>query len=487
MNPMKILLLSAEIAPFAKTGGLADVCGSLPKALRALGHDVRLMMPAYASIEVSVAIPDTDMLTLPPYEIPMGFGSLQAGAFQTVLPGSDIPVYFIAQGGLFNRAQIYGYGDDPYRFAFFSRAALELTRQLGWKPDVVHANDWHTAPAVTWLATNGATQDEFRWTASLFTIHNLAHQGHSDWGVFDFLGIATHSLNEEGYNEINWMARGIFHATLINTVSPNYSREILTPDGGSGMDGILRSRQYDVHGILNGLDFDEWNPSQDSFLVRNYDVNTLEKRIENKRALQERAGFKRQDDIPLVAMVTRLDWQKGLDITGHVVHLLMNNFAGEAQFIVLGTGNYQYLEMFSRLADYHRGKMAAFLFYDAGLSHQIYAGSDLFLMPSLFEPCGLGQMIAMRYGSIPVVRSTGGLADTIQDGVTGFTFHDFNSEAFWQTLQRALYIYRVDHESWQTIQKNGMQADHSWSRSAFGYQQLYEWALARTRWNFQVK
>jgi starch synthase len=242
---------------------------------------------------------------------------------------------------------------------------------------------------------------------------------------------------------------------------------------------MLRNRAFDVHGILNGLDYDEWDPGNDHYIARQFDVNRLAKRADNKLALQMWAGLPQNPDIPLVGMVSRLDWQKGLDITGHVIHNLMNNFAGEVQFIVLGTGESRYEVMFSHLAAYHYQKMAAFMTYDNTLAHLIYGGSDLFLMPSLFEPCGLGQMIAMRYGSVPVVRATGGLADTVQDGVTGFTFYDYSSEAFGQALQRAIYIYNVDRESWTSIQKNGMQADFSWQKSARGYQQLYEWGIAR--------
>jgi starch synthase len=484
MAPIRILFLSAEVAPFAKTGGLADVGGALPKALAALGHEVTIVLPAYANIEASLVSGSLDLEMLPSLSVPMGFGSLLAGVMTTTLPGSQVPVYFIAEGSLFNRPSYYGYEDDGYRFSFYSRAALHLAETLDWQFDILHAHDWHAAPAITWLAHNGPLTPFFRGIPSLFTIHNLAHQGRSPWGVFDYLGIQSSRLGVEVFNQVNFMARGIRHATLVNTVSPTYSREIMTYDGGSGLDRLLRERAFDVHGILNGLDYEDWNPAKDPHLVKPFDSRQLKARLENKRALQERAGITVDPEIPLVAMVTRLDWQKGLDITGHVVHMLMNNFVGEAQFIVLGTGAPEYHEMFTNLAGYHKDKMAAFLFYDEALAHQIYAGSDIFVMPSLFEPCGLGQLIAMHYGSVPVVRATGGLADTVQEGVTGFTFHEHTSEAFWQALQRAIYIYRVDRKSWQTIQRNGMRENFTWERSARGYQQLYEWALARARYEF---
>lgn len=475
---LKILFLSAEVTPFAKTGGLGDVGGSLPKALHALGHDVRVVMPAYQKIEAGY--PGVEPLP-GVLHVPTGAGTIQAGVFRGSLPGSDVPVYFIAQRDLFNRPNIYGYWDDPYRFAFFSRAALELTLALDWRPTIVHAHDWHAAPAITWLATAGQADDRFRGIATLFTIHNLAHQGQTSWSIFDYLGIQTHSLVEESYGSVNFMARGIYHATLINTVSPTYAREIMTPAGGAGLDGLLRHRHYDLHGILNGLDSDEWNPMADPHLAAPFDAEHLADRQHNRHALQARAGLPQRDNIPLVAMISRLDWQKGLDITGHVIHLLMNGFAGDAQFVILGTGAPEFEAMFATLASYHKDKMTAFLAYNASLAPLIYGGSDIFLMPSLFEPCGLGQLIAMRYGSVPVVRATGGLADTVQDGVTGFTFYDYHADAFWQALQRAIFVYNVDKESWRKIQQNGMTADFSWERSALGYQQLYEWAIARTR------
>ncbi len=475
----RILFLSAEVAPFAKRGGLGDVAGSLPKALAARGHDVRVVMPAYQAIERGYPGVRPLSLTL---NVPMGNQLVPAGVFEGVLPGSDVPVYFIAQHHLFERPEIYGYGDDPYRFAFFSRAALDLTvAALGWRPHVVHAHDWHSAPAITWLATAGQQDPRYAAIPTVFTIHNLAHQGRAPWHVFDYLGIATHSLNEEPYGEVNFMARGIYHATMINTVSPTYAREIMTPEGGAGLDALLRGRSFDVHGILNGLDTDEWNPTADSRLAATFGPGDWEERQENRRALQELAGLPQRDDAPIVAMVSRLDWQKGLDITGHVVHRLLNGEAGDAQFVVLGTGEKQYEDMFAHLAGYHRDRMTAILQYNAGLAPLIYGGSDIFLMPSLFEPCGLGQLIAMRYGSVPVVRATGGLVDTVQDTVTGFSFHQHSVGAFWDALARALYIYRHDRESWRAIQLNGMNANFSWDRSALGYEQLYEWAKARVR------
>jgi starch synthase len=478
--PLKILFLSAEVAPFAKVGGLADVAGSLPKALRRLGHDVRVVMPAYQKIEAQgregkwAAVSGGMLVTVRGSGVPTGI-------LEGTLPGSDAPVYFIAQQNLFDRPDVYGYNDDPYRFAFLCRAALELTVRLDWRPDVVHAHDWHTAPALVWLATAGQADERFRGIPSLFTIHNLAHQGRTGWDVLNYLGLITHGMLEEHYGEVNFMARGIYHAAMINTVSPTYAREIMTYEGGAGLHNLLRFRHYDVHGILNGVDYDVWNPLTDKNLARPFDADTLDARLENKRALQRRLGLPQNDAVPLVAMVTRLDGQKGLDITGHVIHRLMNGGAGEAQFVVVGAGAAHYEDGLRHIANYHTDKMRAILAYAPDLAPLVYGGSDIFLMPSLFEPCGLGQLIAMRYGSVPVVRATGGLADTVREGVTGFTFYDYDAEDFWQALQRAIYIYNVDRNSWRALQLNGLTADFSWRSSALGYQQLYEWALARVR------
>jgi starch synthase len=440
-------------------------------------------MPAYAPIEAALREGKYGLrssgVTL---RVPFGNGLVPAGVLEAPLPGSDVPVSFIAEWHRFGgRPFFYGYGDDPFRFAYFSRAALDLViAAQGWRPDIVHAHDWHAAPAITWLATAGQTDERYAGLPTVYTIHNLMHQGTAPWHVFQQLGLLTGSLREERYGEVNFMARGIYHATMISTVSPTYAREVLTREGGCGLDALLRHRHFDVHGILNGLDYAVWNPEKDKHLAAQFDADTLDRRAANKRALQARAGLPERD-VPLVAMITRLDIQKGLDITGHVLHLLLNEHAGEAQCVVLGAGARHYEDMLRHMAGYHRTKMTAFIGYDPELAPLIYGGSDLFLMPSLFEPCGLGQLIAMRYGSVPVVRATGGLADTVRPGVTGFTFHNYSADDFWNALHEALHIYRVDPEGWRAMQRHGMTADYSWETSARAYQQVYEWAMARQR------
>ena len=279
------------------------------------------------------------------------------------------------------------------------------------------------------------------------------------------------------------MARGIYHATMVSTVSPTYAREIMTWEGGSGLDGLLRHRHFDVHGILNGLDYEVWNPATDRHLAAPFDADTPRPAGRaTSGPCRPGPGCPSATTCRWSAMVTRLDGQKGLDITGHVLHLLMNGHAGEAQCVVLGAGEARYEGMLRHLAGYHRGRMTAFIGYDAELAPLIYGGSDLFLMPSLFEPCGLGQLIAMRYGSVPVVRATGGLADTVRDGVHGVHLRRLlRADDFWNALREALHIYRVDPESWRAMQRKGMTGDYSWETSARAYQQVYEWAIARVR------
>jgi starch synthase len=481
-DPLRILFLSSEVAPFSKTGGLADVAGSLPKALAALGHEVRVVQPAYSTIEVRAHHGSgigTSALTL---RVPAGGGLVDAGVFEATLPHSSVPVSFVAERGLFGRAELYGYPDDPYRFAFFSRAALDLeVAARGWRPDVVHAHDWHAAPAVWWLATAAGADDRYRGIPTVYTIHNLLHQGHGSWDLTRYLGIATAGLREEPYGGVNLMARGIYHATMVTTVSPSYAREVMTPEGGAGMDGLLRHRHFDLHGVLNGLDYDVWDPAADRHLARTFDADSLDGRLANKRALQARLGIAQRDDVPLVAMVTRLDAQKGLDIVGEVAHRLLNGHGGDAQFVVLGSGESRYENMFRHLAGYHRDKMTAVLAYDAALAPLIYGGADMFLMPSLFEPCGLGQMIAMRYGSVPIVRATGGLADTVADGVTGFTFSAFSADDCWGAVRRALGTFRADGGRWTGMQRDAMTQDSSWATSARRYEEIYGWAISRMR------
>jgi starch synthase len=481
--PTRVLFISAEVAPLAKTGGLADVAGALPKTLRKRGLDVRVIMPAYGQIESSLA--SGNPFDLHPIEggmlVPFGGRAVPAGILAGQLPGSDVPVYLVAERERLGRPKIYGYSDDTSRFAFFARAALEVCQRIGWQPELVHAHDWHAAPAVTWLDTAGKDDPDWRETASLFTIHNLAHQGHAGWDVIDQLGIQTPGLAEEYPGQVNFMARGIHHASLVNTVSPTYAQEIKTPAQGAGLDGLLRTHAFDLHGVLNGIDTEIWDPLTDPNISSPFGPDTLTAKAANKTDLQRRLDLQVNPDVPMLAMVSRLDWQKGLDISGEAFHRLLNGHAGDAQLVILGTGMEEYETMLAQLANYHPQKMAALLSYDAEFAQRIYAASDAFLMPSRFEPCGLGQLIAMRYASLPIVRKTGGLADTVQDGLNGFSFDRYDSEAYWDAIARALKTYHHDPSEWTAMQVRALQADYSWERSADRYLQLYEWASSRVR------
>ncbi|MEM8862575.1 MAG: glycogen synthase [Chloroflexota bacterium] len=472
---MKILFISAEVYPFAKRGGLADVVGSLPKALEQMGHEVRIVMPAYGMIEKGYEDGTLDIRPMSmELNVQVDGNYVEAGAFTGKLPGTDIPVYFIAHQAMLGREQIYGYEDDSYRFAFFSKAALQfVVESLVWRPDVLHAHDWHTAPAVTWLSTAGQTDPKYRGIKSLYTIHNLAHHGKTSWHIFDYLQLHTHSLTEEGYNEVNFMARGIYHATKINTVSPTYAEEIMTTAGGTGLDGLLRHRYADVSGILNGLDTVVWNPAKDQNLDARYSTNKRHPRKKNKAKLQKELGLDVDPSIPLLAMISRLDYQKGLDIMGEVLYRLLEGECGPVQIVILGSGEAEYEQMLRQFSDRYPSKMSATFAYRADLAPLIYAGSDMFFMPSLFEPCGLGQLISMRYGTVPIVRATGGLADTVEDEETGFVFDNYTTNSFWHAVQKAIYIYNVDQTRWKKIQKSGMLQDFSWQKSAEAYVDLY--------------
>jgi starch synthase len=478
MSTVRILFLSAEVNPFSKVGGLGDVAGSLPRALESLGHDVRIVTPAYRATEEALRRGGGPQ-ALAPVRVPVRDGTtgVEAGVLEDRLPDSEVPVYLLAHRPLYDRERVYGYEDDPYRFAFLCRGAFELLDAIGWKPEILHAHDWHAAPAVAWLALSADSR--FAGMPTVFSIHNLSHQGHAPTDTLAYLRLLARPLPEERLGEVNFMARGIWHADTVSTVSPTYAREILSPEGGGGLDGLLRQRRADLRGIVNGLDTAEWNASRDLRLPRTFDAGSLDGRAENKRALQKRAGLPLRDHVPVVAMVTRLERQKGLEITGQVLHQLLNG-TEQAQVVVLGSGAPEYAAMLRHIAGYHRRKMACFLdVFDNDLAHLIYGGADLFLMPSLFEPCGLSQLIAMRYGCVPVVRTTGGLADTVSDGVTGFAFAQFTAEAFWRALSRALRFFREAPEAWRTMQRSGMAADRSWEHSALQYVDLYRDALSR--------
>jgi starch synthase len=480
-NGLKVLFLAAEVVPFAKTGGLADVAGALPKALKGMGHDIRVGMPRYGRIETERfgLNPAAESFSVPLDEITETVTVLQGTM------GRDVPVYFVDNEKYFNREGIYGYPDDGERFVLYCRAMLEFVKKIGWKPDIIHCNDWHTGVVPNWLKTVYRDDPFFADTATVFTIHNLQYQGIFGHRILEIAGINEHGflyhpeVNELA-NVVDLLARGVLFSDVINTVSERYAEEILTPEYGERLDPLLRDRKDRLFGVLNGIDYDELNPATDTHITVHYDVNSIDERIKNKLALQAEAGLPQDPDIPLIGAVSRLADQKGFDILGAIFDDMMKCL--NVQFVLLGTGDQHYHNMFTHFMQCYPDKAAVFLTFNATLAQKIYAGSDMFLMPSRFEPCGLGQLISLRYGSIPIVRATGGLADTIHDfnprtgEGNGFVFERYHSMPLYTAIVRALENFRY-HDAWKELQRRGMEADLSWNASARRYQELYEKAL----------
>ena len=480
-HPLKVLVLAAECAPFVKTGGLADVTGSLPKALRALGHDVRVCLPRYGRID-----PAKFGLTpiVPAFPVPMDGRTARASVVSTRMDG-DVPVYMVENAKYFDRDGVYMYPDDAERFVFFSRASLEMLRRLDWKPDVIHCHNWHTAIVPNWLKVLYAADPLFAEMATVFTFHSLAYQGIFGYRVLEIAGIDEygfiyHPEMADLAEVVDLMGRGIYFADAISTVSERYARETLTPEYGERLDPILRERSDRFVGILNGIDLDTMDPSTDADLVANYDVDDLEARLQNKLSLQREAGLPQDPEKPLIGMVSRMSDQKGFDILGDALDPILDL---DLQLVVLGTGDQHYHEVLAKAASAHPHKMAVFLTFNAALTQKIQAGSDMYLMPSRVEPCGTGQMVAMHYGGVPIVRATGGLADTVQDydprtgQGNGFVFEQYDRWALFAAIVRALESYK-HKDLWRALQRVNMQRDFSWDASALKYVALYERALA---------
>ena len=483
---MKILFVSSEVSPFAKTGGLADVAGSLPKALKKNGHDVRIIMPLYQCVEAGSF---TIKKSRKGFEVPVD-GIIQKGLLrQTTL--ADIPVYLVEKKEYFQRPELYGtsagdYPDNSRRFGFFCRGVVDLMKRLDFRPDIIHCNDWQTALIPFLIKQEHQDDPFFTKTALVYTIHNLAYQG-----IFERESLSSLGLNEshftidllEYYGKINLMKGGMLTADVINTVSNAYCREIQTKEMGCGLEGVLQHRAHDLYGILNGIDYQDWNPSTDPLIFKNYTATTLSGKAANKKNLQQVLGLEQNPAIPLLGMITRLSSQKGLDL----LEALLPKFEEQKlQLVLLGTGDEKYMKMLSTLQKKPSKKLSVNLTFDQALSRKIYAASDMFLMPSHYEPCGLGQLISFRYGSVPVVRKTGGLADTVfdsRDGVrepNGFTFDEYTPEAFWEGITRALETYQ-DRKKWDKIVRSGMNSDYSWDHSGVEYEALYEKALKKIR------
>ena len=444
-----------------------------------MGHDARLALPKYGQINEARFELAKVFESLP---VPAGSDRELASIFESVVEG--MPAYLVGNDKYFGREEVYGYDDDGERFVFFCRATLEMLKELDWQPDVIHCNDWHTGIIPNWLKTIYRDDPFFASVATAFTIHNLAYQGIFGPQLLEFAALADYGLIPyPKYDDLSrlvvLMARGILFADVVNTVSEKYAQEILTPEYGERLHPILAQRQDRLFGILNGLDYEVWNPATDRDIAVNYDVASLDRRVENKLALQQEAELSLAPDVLLIGIISRLADQKGFDILAEAIEQMMDL---DLQFVLLGTGDERYHNTFANVAGKYQGQAAVFLKFDGALARRIYAGSDAFLMPSRFEPCGLGQLISMRYGSVPIVRSTGGLADTVEDYDSatgrgnGFAFSDYSEEALFTAVERALETYRRK-DTWRTLMERGMRADFSWEISARKYVELYQKAL----------
>jgi starch synthase len=474
-----VLFLASEADPIIRIGGLGDVAGSLPHALRQISDtiDIRLAIPFYGQIDQR----GYKIEKLCSFKIPYQETTVSAEAYTLALNG--VSMYLIGGDLLPLDAPIYStdHYEDGLKFAFFSMAALELTRQLYWMPDIIHANDWHTSPAIYALYCKGSERGFFSKTSTVLGLHNLAYLGYGAGRVLADFGLpaATDSALPKWAQEMP-LPLGLLSAEQIVAVSPTYSREILTQEYGMGLQDFLRTRLKNISGILNGLDVERWNPKTDSALRVKFSMSTLEARSANKAALQSEVGLEQEQYTPLLAMVSRLDQQKGVDLVPDVLRQLMitptyNNHYW--QMIILGTGDPELERILMQVQLEFPRRVRAVIKFDDSFSRRIYAGADMLIIPSRYEPCGLTQMIAMRYGCVPVARATGGLKDTVVDFArledsVGFLFDDATSEALAETLARAFKVYR-DKESWKGLQQRGMKRDFSWAHSACEYLELY--------------
>jgi len=486
MSKLNILIAASEVVPFAKSGGLADVVGALPKALKKLGHDVRVVMPRYYVI-------DKEHNKLNALEgelgVPMGvIGEEWAEVYEGRLPNSDVPIYFIENDHYFGRVGLYdehgiGFNDNDSRFIFLSKAAMQLSKKLDFKPDIIHANDWHTASMTVLLNTTYAHDPHFENSASVLSLHNLQHQGKFSKGAIDVLGISWDHFNEyelEEYDGVNLLKGGIVHANAINAVSQKYAQEIQTEEFGWGLDGIIRNHSDKLYGILNGVDYEEWSPAVDKMIPAQYDSYKLEGKKICKLELQKRFNLEENEHIPLIGLVGRLAEQKGITLLAEAIWKLLEL---DIQIVLLGTGEKWAEDFFSDVASRYPHKFGVYIGYKNDLAHQIEAGSDFFLMPSLFEPCGLNQIYSLRYGTLPIVRATGGLEDTIVNYEPytgrgdGFKFYESSSTALYDTVKWAVDTYHYDKVGMDNLIINAMKKRFSWEVAAKSYVNMYFDAL----------
>ncbi len=502
VRPLRVVLASSEAVPFSKTGGLADVVGALAKSLDQLGHDVTVVVPDYYAMRQRAkglpSITETGMR----FSISMSGRLVMGSVNWTTLPGTGVKVLLVRQPDYFDRSQLYqehghGYVDNCERFCFFSRAVLEICRQMVLRPDVIHCNDWQTGLIPALLHSQYSQLPGFEKTTSVMTLHNMAYQGrfwHFDMPLtgMDWKHFNHHQM--EAWGDLNLLKTGIAFADQITTVSPTYAKEICHPDGGYGLEGLLKYRGRDLVGILNGIDDEVWNPQTNAYLPAKYCSSTVATgKPACKAHLQQRMSLPQNADVPLFGMVSRMADQKGFDLVmGSADRLLQQNI----QMAFLGTGDPQYETQLRDLAKRYPQQVAVEIGFDESLAHQIEAGSDAFMMPSRFEPCGLNQMYSLHYGTVPIVRNVGGLADSVVDfdsnaespelvaksleTGTGFVFSDYSREAFAATVERAIQTYS-QKSTWQRLVQNGMAGDWSWTRSAQLYVDVYRKSQVRSR------
>lgn len=478
---MKIAMIASEAIPFAKTGGLAEVLGTLTTALERLGHEISLIIPAHRCTlrsEFPLQLLDLDI------SVPLADRDESATVFHTTI-GTSVSVYLIRADRYFDREYLYGtptadYPDNAERFAFFSRAALEILR--AHPVDVLHAHDWQAALTVVFLKTQAARYPEIAAAKTLLTIHNLGFQGLFEQSAWRLLNLEDSFFTPaflEFYGKVNFLKGGLVFADKITTVSPTYAQEIMTQEQGFGLDGVVRQRADDLVGILNGVDYSQWNPWTDPFLQPHRGENNQTIKRNCKKHMREMLGLPDPSSTPVVAMISRLTSQKGLDLVESVFDRLMER---QLQFVLLGSGDARYAKFFSSAAERYANRVAVQIGFNEQMAHRIEAGADLFLMPSHYEPCGLNQMYSLKYGTIPIVRAVGGLKDTVQDydpatnSGTGFVFGPYDAAAMLATVDRGLTVYHDKH-AWDALQRRAMAMDFSWDRSAETYNDLYRQLL----------
>jgi starch synthase len=486
MEPLKILFAASECTSFVKTGGLADVVAALPRALRKLGHDVRIVIPRYMHIPLENARRHAS-----PMAVPLGGEEVWCAVWETCLPGSDVPVYMLDHQGLFARNYVYDppggkAPDNLARFTFLSRGSLVLCKHLDWYPDVVHCHDWQTALIPIFLNTL-ERDSPLGAAASVLTIHNLAYQGWFDAGELPVTQLPGSELRPDGLESmggLNVLQGGLYHATKITAVSPHYAWEIRTPEGGYGLHRVLDFRGADLVGVLNGIDDDTWNPATDTKIAARYHAGDLSGKAICKVHLQREMYLAERPDLPLLGVVTRLDWIKGTDL---LIDALDRILGMGAEVVVLGAGTPHFEGVLRWRSDHGGDRFRAWIGFDDGLAHRIEAGADFFLMPSRAEPCGLNQLYSQRYGTLPIVRGVGGLEDTVDQydpihaAGTGFKFYDLSVDALVHTVAWAIEVWHTHPDQIHYMRERGMKKDMGWSKSARTYEDVYRWAIDARR------